>query len=250
MKANKLFNLILPILTIICIIIVWTVAASLVDSEYILPNPLLALKAFTQLLSSSEFYLSLLGTLLRSLISFIISFILAFIFAILSKKFPNGKGAINTLISVIRALPTVAIVLLLLFWTNSFIAPIVVTLLVVLPTLYTNIYNSLEEVDNELLTMCKLYKVPKKQVFFKVQLPQIMPSMLLAIGSGLSLNIKLMVAAEVLSATANSIGYMLNTSKVYFEIATMIAIVCVCVVIGLLIELIFSLLSKRAGKWK
>ena len=69
-------------------------------------------------------------------------------------------------------------------------------------------------------------------------------------GSGFSLNLKLMVAAEVISQTAYSIGYMLNTSKIYFEVATMIALVLVTVAIGLIIEGVFSFLSKKAGKWK
>lgn len=250
MNKNRLLNLILPVLTVICIAVIWALASLVVDSEYILPTPALTFKSFIKLLGEKEFYTYFLGTLLRSLIAFVCSFSLAFVLAYLCKKVPKSRGAINTLVSMMRALPTIAIALLLYFWTTSFIAPIIVTSLVVLPTLYTNVYNSLGVVDDGLISMCKIYKVKKSTVFFKVQLPQIAPSMLLAVGSGLSLNIKLMVAAEVLSETANSVGYLLRTSKVYFEISTMIALVCVCVLIGLIIELVFNLLSKKAGKWQ
>ena len=77
-----------------------------------------------------------------------------------------------------------------------------------------------------------------------------LPSVLRAIGSGISLNFKLMVAAEVISQTANSIGYMLNLSKVYFETAQMLALVCTTVLFGVVMETVFNYLSKKAGDWQ
>jgi ABC-type nitrate/sulfonate/bicarbonate transport system permease component len=43
---------------------------------------------------------------------------------------------------------------------------------------------------------------------------------------------------------------MLNTSKVYFEIANMLAIVCYAVIFGVIVEFIFSHLSKKSSNWK
>ena len=59
-----------------------------------------------------------------------------------------------------------------------------------------------------------------------------------------------MVAAEVLSQTANSLGYLLNVNKVYFETAKMIALVVVAVLLGLICEFAFSRLAKIAEKGK
>ena len=59
-----------------------------------------------------------------------------------------------------------------------------------------------------------------------------------------------MVAAEVIEQTANSLGYLLNTSKAYFEIASMIAVVVVSVAIGLIVESAFRFVSKKVGKWQ
>ena len=89
-----------------------------------------------------------------------------------------------------------------------------------------------------------------KQSFMLVRLPQALPTVYSSVGGGISLNIKLMVAAEVIAATANSLGFLLNSSKVYFEIATMLAIVLITVVIGCVVEGVFNKLSKKAGEWK
>ena len=59
-----------------------------------------------------------------------------------------------------------------------------------------------------------------------------------------------MVAAEVLAQTARSIGYLLNTSKVYFEIATMMALVLISVAVGVVIELIFNKIAQIKGEWR
>ncbi len=248
-KSEKLISFLLPIITVICLIVIWWCFSLGVNNEFVLPDPEKSVIAMGKLLSSGEFYVSLAFTLLRSFLAFFISFITAFGLVLLSQKNQGVKNVIKTLISITRALPTIAVVLLLLLWTNSFLAPIIVTVLVVLPTVYTNIENSIYSVDNDAVNMCVFYGVSKSDIRKKVIIPEIMLSLLSSIGSGLSLNLKLMVAAEVLSQTANSIGYLLNTSKVYFETSKMIALVIFTVIIGVIIESVFSILSKKAGKW-
>ena len=249
-KIQKTLNFLLPILSVLSIVAVWAVAAAKVDSEYILPSPIESLSAMFALFGEREFYNALFNTLLRAFEAFAISFILSFVLAVLSDKSEIAVKIISPIIAIIRALPTIAVVLLLLFWTTSYIAPIIVTMLVVLPTVYTEITNALSSVDKKQIEMCKVFNVSEKDVIMKVKAPQILPSVYKTVGSGFSLNLKLMVAAEVISQTAYSIGYMLNTSKIYFEVSTMIALVIVTVAIGLIIEGVFSFLSKKAGKWK
>lgn len=249
-RKDKLLNLILPFISVLSIFVLWAVASKEIGSEYILPSVTDTFSALIGLFKEPSFYASLLGTLTRSLIAFSISFALAFIFAVLAITFKYFERIIAPVISFLRALPTIAVVLLLLFWTNSKVAPVIVTLLVVLPTCYTYIKTAFESVDKTTVEAGLVDGANKKQAFLRVTLPQALPAVYSAVGSGFSLNLKLMVAAEVLSATANSLGYMLNVSKAYFEIATMIALVVITVIIGCTIEFLFNALSKKAGKWK
>ena len=249
-KRDKILNISLPIISILIVLVIWAIASFSVNSEYILPSILQTARALIEVLKSGEFYSSLAFTLLRSVIAFLISFSIAALLVFLVKRFSLAKGLITPIVSILRALPTVAVVLILLFWTNSFIAPIIVTMLVILPTIYTGLSALYDGVDKGQLLMCKAFNVGKKQKLTKVIIPQIAPSLLTLIGSNLSLNLKLMVAAEVLSATPNSIGLMLNTSKVFFEIASLLALVCVCIIFGLIIEGVFNLISKKVGKWQ
>ena len=247
---TKVISFLLPLLTVLAIFLIWEVASAVIGSEYILPSLGQTLTSLLNLFKQAEFYKSLGFTLLRSLISFILSFVLGFIFAFLSSKSKVVRGIVNPLMSIVRALPTIAIILLLLFWTNSKIAPIIVTMLVVLPTSYTHLYSAFDSVDKTAVEAGRVDGANEKQVFSFLVFPQIAPAFYSAIGSGISLNFKLMVAAEVLAQTANSIGYMLNTSKVYFEISQMMALVLVSVAVGVIVELIFTKISLKTGEWK
>ena len=69
------------------------------------------------------------------------------------------------------------------------------------------------------------------------------------VGSGLALNFKLMVAAEVLSATIKSLGNMINLATP-FEVARVLALTIVVLVLGLIVEFLFNTLSKKARDWQ
>lgn len=249
-KKDKLLNLILPVITIACILLLWSVMAIVVDSQYILPSVADTFLALINLLGDGKFYVAFLFTLLRSIIAFVISFIIAGVFAFIAQKNKRAERVILTVISILRALPTVSIVLLLLFWTNSQVAPVVVTMLVVTPITYTHLKSAFESVDKTAVEAGLVDGADKLQSFLKVEFPQIAPAVYSAIGSGISLNFKLMVAAEVLSATIKSMGNLLNQAKFNFELASMLAMVIVAVAFGIIIEFMFNKISKRAGNWK
>ena len=249
-KKVKILNLILPIASILAIIVVWIVAYYAVGNDSIMPSFSETLVTFFSLFAKGEFYLALGGTLLRTVISFVVSFVLAFGLALLSYKVWWVKKVLSPIVSIVRVLPTIAVVLLLLVWTNSFIAPIIVALLVVFPTTYTGVESVLSSIDEKQLEMCKVFGVDEKTVLKKVKIPQILPSTINIAGTALSLTLKLMVAAEVLSYTTDSIGNYLQLAKLYDNTVIMMALVLVTVVIGVVIEMVFSLISKKAGKWQ
>ena len=251
-KGDKILNLILPILTVGCILLVWTVASLSVNNEYVLPSVVQTLNELFLLLGQAKFYIAFLFTLLRSVIAFLISFILASVLSFLAHKSKKAERVAFTITSILRALPTVAIVLPLLFLTrsNTQVTPVVVTMLVVMPTTYTHLKSALDSVDKSAVEASMVDGASKIQSFIKVELPQIAPAVYSAVGSGLSLNFKLMVAAEVLSATVKSLGNLLNVASFNGQIASMIAMVIVAVLFGLIIEAVFIKISKKVSDWR
>lgn len=248
-KLNKLFSLILPLLTIAFLLVVWLIVAKTYDNEYIVPTIESTIKEMAKLFGEKKFYIALGQTMLRSVIAFLLSFFISAILAYCSVKSLKAEKLILPLISITRTLPTLAIAWLLLFWTNSQIAPVVITMLVVLPTSYTHIKGALESVNKNTIDAGKVDGAGLINLFFNIELPQIAPDLFNVTGSGLALNLKLMVAAEVLSATLKSLGNMINLATP-FEVARVLAITVVVLVLGLVIEFLFNKLSKLASSWR
>ena len=247
-KKKKNLQIICPLVSILSILLLWTIFSIKIDSEYILPSFFDVIKKIVKLLGSKTFYIAVANTILRVLLSFLVSFLLSLSLSFFAYKNKVAQSFIVPFIKILRALPTIAIVLLLLFWTSSKTAPIIVTMLVIIPTLYTDLFNAFCGIDKELTEMCIVFNVSKRDRLFKVEFPQVLPSLLYSVGAGLSLNFKLMVAAEVIAQTAKSLGYLLNTAKVYYEIAEMLALVLVVVVLAVVVESIFCFFAKKAGK--
>ncbi len=248
-RINKIFNLILPIITIAFLLIVWQVVALEYDNKYIVPTVDSTLRELGVLLGEKKFYIALGATLLRSVIAFSLSFFVSAILAYCASKRVWAEKLILPIISITRTLPTIAIAWLLLFWTNSQVAPVVITMLVVLPTSYTQIKGALDSVNKTSLEAGKVDGAGWWKLFFNIELPQIAPELYSVIGSGLALNFKLMVAAEVLSATLKSLGNMINLATP-FEVAKVLALTVVVLVLGLIVEFLFNKLSKKSANWQ
>ena len=245
---EKILNFVLPVVTVAIIVCAWAVAAKATANSLIMPTVSETFAKTFSLFSSKEFYAAYFGTLLRTLAAFAFCFAVALATAILSYKYELAERALLPLVVIVRVLPTVAVVLILVLWTNSRTAAIAVTSLVVFPTLYENLYASFKRIDDDLIEMCKVFGIKRRKVFSKVILPSVAPDAIAAAGAGITLDLKLMVAAEVLAHTPASLGFLLNTSKEYFETAEMTALVLITVVTGLLIGLIFWRLSAKARK--
>lgn len=246
--TQKILNILLPILTILCIFVIWAVASVVVDEEIILPSPVSAFKEFFGLFIDSKFYSALGSTVLRSFIAFFFSFATALLCAVFAKKFKNFETVINTLVPLVRGLPTIAVILLLALWTRSSTAAVLVTVLVIFPTMYTNSRFALDKISGEVIEMCNVYRIDKKTKIFKIYLPMITPELISSAGAGFSLNLKLMVAAEVLAQTATGLGMLMNFSKIYFETANLMALVLVSLILGLVVENLGNFISKRLVK--
>lgn len=248
-KLNKIFNLILPIFTVGVLLMVWSLVALVQDNEFVVPSIEKTMQEFATLLGEKNFYIALLATLRRSVIAFLLSFLISFILAYFASKKSWAEKVILTTMSITRTFPTIAIAWLILFWTNREIAPIVITMLVVLPTSYTQIKGALDGVNKNTLEAGKVDGAGWINVFIKIELPQIAPQVYSVIGSGLALNFKLMVAAEVLSTTLKSLGNMINLATP-FNVARVLSLSIVVIVLGLIVEFVFNKLSKMAGTWQ
>ncbi len=236
MRKAAVKNLIVWAAAITVLALVWTIAYFSVDNPFLVPSFLECVKKIGEILISSYFWIALFSTLERVLFAFFFSVIFALIFAVIAYLVPTFKVFFSPIISVLRSMPVLGVLLMLIVWAGAGGAPIWVAFLSLFPMLYTGYLAAIDGVDPALLEMSKAYKVPLKTRLLKLYLPTAAPTALKETGASLAFAVKLVVSAEVLAMTYQSLGGWLQEAKAYLDIPLLFAIITVTVALGLVLE--------------
>ncbi|MDE7263214.1 MAG: ABC transporter permease subunit [Anaeroplasmataceae bacterium] len=231
-----LVNLIYPLVVILLILFIWYLACLWIGVDLILPTPYQAFSNLGEYLGSGEFWISLGWTFLRSIEGFLIAFVIALVFSTLAYAFKGFENIMNPLMSIVRAVPTMAILLILIIIIQPGQTPIVVAGIVICPTLYQAFLTGFHQIDRKLIEMATVYKVSKKTQIFQFYIPSMKPVILENIASSFSLNLKLIIAAEALAQTRNSIGKLMQFAKVNLEVEKLFALTIIAVIISIASE--------------
>lgn len=248
-KKNWL-NFTLGALSLIAMWLVWVIATKTVKNEYVVPGVKQTFSSLFALFGEKIFWLALLSSLKKVLYAFLISFVLALAVSLLCKVFKPLGAFLKPMLTTVRTLPTMAVLVLILIYTTKTVAPVIVAILVLFPMIYAQFTVAFDGIDDGVISAVKAYKLSKTQAFFKVYLPMVAPSVVSHTGSNLSFGIKLIISAEVMARTYTSIGGMMQAANGVFDVSRLAALTIVSVVLGLVVELAFYLITVKAFKWQ
>ncbi len=250
MKKQTLKNLAFSLAALVLLWLLWIVAALIVQNGYVLPSFVDAFKSMGRLLADAAFWRAFGNTLLRTVVAFLVSALLGAALAVLASLKGGVRAFFAPVISVLRTVPTMAIILLLLIWTTPRIAPVVVTLLVLMPAFYAATLASLDDVKARFGELPKAFKVPLSRTVFKMYLPLAAPSILAQSGSILSMGLKITVSGEVLANTFQSLGGLMQEAKMFVDMPRLMALTLLCIVLGFLLEGLAFLICKLIVRWR
>ena len=242
-------NIVYPIISLGLLVLVWFLVAKAVDIQLIVPRVGDTFSKLWRLLGENSFYLALGGTLWRSLLSFFIALVLAILLAIISNFIPVIYKLLTPIVTIIRAIPTMSVILLTIIWLNSDYSPLLITLFIIFPIMYSNFYTGITSVDSELIEMSKAYNVRKKDMIFSLYLPNIAPSFFDTLQSAISLNVKIIISAEVLAQTKLSMGLMMKLSKGILDTSELLAWTIVAILLSYFLENVIILIKKLVIRW-
>ena len=241
MKAFQKYS---PLITLAILVIVWYIAAVFANSRLIFPTPVDTFFALIDVFKTGAFYRSLLGSFVRTVSSFSIAFVCAILLALLSNAFYIVERLMYPIILIVRATPTMSVIFLCLIWFSSKISPMIVAVAVIFPVMYSSILTAIKSCDNKLLEMSKVYKVPSHKVITKLYLPFVADKVYSDAISAISLNVKLIIAAEALAQTSKSLGVLMQISKLNLETATLFAYTVSALIMSFLLECALKLIRK------
>ena len=239
------WNVLYAVIIIVLVVSVWLIAAKAVGSELVLPGISDTFVALIELLAYGTFWAALGGTLIRSLIAYAVSVSVFFALFYFCTAFYGFRRVAEPIISAFRTLPTMAVALIFAIWVGGYIAPIVLGTFVVVPQLYSAVMARNATVETELKEICALLGASRTQTFKALYLPHAAAGFPESFASSLSFCIKIVIAAEILMQTSDSLGMLMKLSQVYFETASLIAMTVMAVLISVAAEYILRFILSR-----
>lgn len=247
MKLSKLFTLI----SIIIWILIWFIAAFFIDNEILLPSPLTVMTTLFDLIKSKDFYISILFSLRGIAIGFTIGLISGIILASLSYINIFAKSFINIFIKCIKSIPVASFVILVLFWISGSHLSILISALIVMPVIYTNVLSGLTNTDIKLLEFAKVFRLSTFKKIHYIYIPAIMQPLISACTVTIGYAWKSGIATEIIGLINNSIGNELYKTKLYLETPKLFAWTIVIILISFICEklivLMLNLLNRKLG---
>jgi len=228
---------------------IWQVAYMIVQQEILIVSPAQVVMRLFELIQEKDFWHATLLSLLRIMEGYLLAVVIGVILAILTTKISFLYDLFYPVLSLIKATPVASFIILALVWIGRDNVPMFISLLMVLPIVWSNVSAGIIGVDKDLLEVAKVFGFSKVKTIVKIYIPSILPMFLSACTTGLGFAWKAGISAEVISVPTFSIGTQLFNAKIYIETQDLFAWTLVVVLLSVIIEkLVVTIISRLGGR--
>lgn len=218
------------------------------DKKILLVTPLQAAKRLWELIFEKNFLRTVTNSFLRIGAGFMLGLFGGIGAAALSYRFKAARVLIQPIMTAVKSIPVASFVILALLWIKSSGLSTFVTFLIVLPVMYSAVYEGLQSVPVQLKEAAEIFGIKGLRRVRFLYLSGIMPFLVSAISTGAGLAFKSGTAAEVIGQPDFTLGDMLFRAKIYLETADLFAWTAVIIILGRLFEGIVMGALKRLYK--
>ena len=245
MQSRKKKSLLRGTLVALVWLLLWTVAAFLMDKPLLLPGPMDTLDALQALIVKGAFWKSVMLSIVRVMAGYLCAVAAGAVLAVICHFVSIADALLSPLRTVIRTTPVTSFIILVLLWLSDDMTPAFISFLMVMPIIWTNVQEGLAETDKMLLEMARCYQFGFVKTLRYVFVPSVMPHFAAACLNGLGFAWKSGIAAEVIAKPLFSIGRNLQDAKVYLETPSLFAWTLVVILLSLLLEKVLGAALKR-----
>lgn len=227
---------------------VWWGLSARVGKELLVPSPGAVLRRLVELAGTSLFWRSTGLSLARIFCGAAAGAALGVLLAVLTCRVKVLDWIFSPAIRVIRAVPVASFIILVLLWVKTGRVPGVISGLMVLPVLWQNVSEGIQNTDPLLLEMGKAYRFGPVKSLRYIYYPGIRPYAVSGVCTAIGLAWKSGVAAEVLCLPKAAIGTQVYYSKIYLESPSLFAWTIVVILLSMGLEgLVRRILSPKRG---
>lgn len=242
----------LSMISRVVLVIIWVLLSKVVNNEIIVPSIESTFISMIKIIQDPNFLNTIKYTLFRTLIGFLISLFLAMATGILSSVSKVVYNLMVPILKFLNSIPTIAIIVLALIWLNNEFVPMFVGFVMVFPVLYEAVLNSILNVDLNIIQMANLYKVDKMRIIKHIYIPNILYNLSSIFNSVLGINLKMVIAGEVLAQPKYAIGSSLQLQRMYLNTSGVFAWIIIILLISGMLDYIGKGVKHSLGinKWK
>ncbi len=232
-------------------LLLWQGLSQLEVFAFYLASPLATIQRLWTELAEASFRLAAWQSLSRLSLGFLLGLGLALLAALLFDFFHRRLGlasqtvaaAIELPIRVLRALPTIPLIVLLLFVLQPASVPLYIALCLSLQTSYPQLRSALAS-SHKLNELGRVYRLSRARRFWLLRLGQLLPSLATAGESSLALSLKSAIAAELFCYVQNSLGIRFYEAKIYLDSSLLFALIILLILLASLLTRLYSLLLR------
>lgn len=238
-------------------ILVWQLIVIFLDKKsgnsmggnLLVAAPIETVKTLFALVQTPEFWKSVGYSFAKIASGFFFALVAGVLCAVLASMSGVIRALLTPILRLIKAVPVASFIILALFWlSSSKNLSVLISFLMVLPVIYTNVLQGIGSTDRELLEMASVFRISFGKRIRYIYIPAVLPYFVSACSVGLGFCFKSGIAAEIIGLPANSIGERLYEAKLYLLTEELFAWTAVIVLVSVVFEKAVMLLVKAAAK--
>ncbi|TCO71681.1 ABC transporter permease [Rhodovulum euryhalinum] len=240
-----------PALSLLGLLALWIVAATLTADPQVLPQPFSLVAPFLSELRSGELAYHLGQTLVRVLWAFGLAMTLGMILGLLMGRFERLNRWLDPWLVVFLNLPALVLIVLCYLWIglNETAAIVAVTLNKV-PNVTVTIREGARAFSPQLDAMARVYGMSAGARLRHVLLPQLAPFVAAAARGGVAVIWKIVLVVEFLGRSSG-IGFQIHLYFQLFDVGMVLIYALSFIVVMLAVEWLFlQPWERRARRWR
>ncbi len=234
----------------ILIVLAWEYGVRLLDvPSFVLPPPSAIWESLVNQLQTPRFWNNLWVTTQEIIAGYLLGVTTAFLLGIAVVQSRIVEKTVFPYVVAFQTVPKIALAPLFVIWFGfGLTSKILIAALVSFFPMLINVIEGLRSADQDQIELMRSLDASKRQIFFRVQLPNSMPFVFAGLDIGIVFAIIGAVVAEWVGARAG-LGYQLLQYIYDFNIAGLFAVLVVLAVMGLVAHSFIRLLQRRFAGW-
>ncbi len=241
-------NILLKLSAVLLALCAWQAAVSFVDLEILFPSPIDVLKRLFSVWKEESFFNTVCFSFGKVFTGFFRGYLLGVVLGLTAGRWRIAETLLWPYMLTVKSVPVASFIIIALLWVETEDLASLISFLMVLPIVYTNVLQGYKSIDKNKKEMAEVFRLPFYKRLIYIYLPALKPFLISACSISFGLAWKSGIAAEFIGQPAGSIGEVLYYSKLYMEAVDLFAWTLVMVLLSVCFEKLMTYTLKLGFK--